>query len=54
MSRISSAPFVRSEQFVDAIATLSKKNPKVASFDVKSILDESFVQSAIDRGLDKR
>jgi len=51
---IPSAPFVRAEQFADAIATLGKLNPKVASFDVKKILDESFVQSAIDRGIDKR
>lgn len=51
---IPSAPFVRAEQFSDAIATLSKLNPKVATFDLKKILDESFVQSAIDRGLDKR
>jgi len=51
---IPSAPFVRAEQFADAIATLGKLNPNVASFDVKKILDESFVQSAIDRGIDKR
>jgi len=51
---IPSAPFVRVDQFADAIATLGKLNPKVASFDVTKILDESFVKSAIDRGIDKR
>jgi len=51
---IPSDPYVRANQFADAIETLSKKNPKVATFDVQSILDESFVKSAIDRGLDKQ
>ncbi len=51
---IPSAPFVRADQFTDAIATLGKTNEKVKTFDVKKILDESFVQSAIDRGIDKR
>lgn len=51
---IPSAPFVRADQFADAIQTLGKTNEKVRTFDVKKILDESFVQSAIDRGLDKR
>ncbi len=51
---IPSAPFVRADQFADAIQTLGKTNEKVRTFDVKKILDESFVQSAIDRGVDKR
>ena len=47
-------PFPRPELFVDAQATLSKTNAKVKDLDVKTILDVSFVQSAADRGLDKK
>lgn len=47
-------PFPKPELFVDAQATLSKTNPKVKDLDVKTILDASFVQSAADRGLDKK
>jgi len=45
------APFARKEQFNDAIEQLGKKNPAVRTFDVAKILDESFVQSAVDRGV---
>jgi NitT/TauT family transport system substrate-binding protein len=47
-------PFPRPELFTDVQATLAKKNPKVKDLDVKTILDASFVQSAADRGLDKK
>jgi NitT/TauT family transport system substrate-binding protein len=47
-------PFPRPELFVDAQATLIKTNAKVKDLDVKTILDASFVQSAADRGLDKK
>jgi NitT/TauT family transport system substrate-binding protein len=47
-------PFPKPELFADAQATLSKTNPKVKDLDVKTILDASFVQSAADRGLDKK
>jgi NitT/TauT family transport system substrate-binding protein len=49
---ISSQPFPKVEQFDDSIATLSKTNPSIATFDLKKILDPSFVQSAVDRHLD--
>jgi len=49
---IASQPFPKVEQFKDSIATLSKSNPKLTSFDVASLLDPSFVQSAVDRHLD--
>ena len=49
---ISSQPFPKVEQFADAVATLSKTNPKIATFDVSNILDPSFVQSAVNRHLD--
>ena len=47
-------PFPKPELFVDAQATLAKTNAKVKDLDVKTILDASFVQSAADRGLDKK
>ncbi len=46
-------PYPRPEQFVDALTVLGEKNPRLKGFDVKTILDPSFVQSAGDRGLNK-
>src|SRR5438132_138818 len=51
---IPSAPYVRADQFGDVIQTLGRTNEKVRTFDVSKILDESFVKSAIDRGVDTR
>jgi NitT/TauT family transport system substrate-binding protein len=48
-----SQPFAKPEYFQEAISTLSKNNDKVKSFDLGKVLDASYVQSAIDRGLDK-
>jgi NitT/TauT family transport system substrate-binding protein len=47
-------PFPRPELFADAQATLAKTNPKIKDLDVKTLVDPSFVQSAADRGLDKK
>ncbi len=47
-------PFPKPELFVDVQTTLSKTNPKVKDVDVKTVVDASFVQSAADRGLDKK
>jgi NitT/TauT family transport system substrate-binding protein len=47
------APYPTPEQFADSITELSKKNPALKNFDVSKILDRSFVQSAVDRGLTK-
>lgn len=47
-------PYPKPELFADSISELSGKNPKVKGFDVSKILDDSFVKSAGDRGLDKR
>jgi hypothetical protein len=33
----------------DAVEVLSQKNPKVKDFDVKKMIDDSFVKSAADR-----
>jgi NitT/TauT family transport system substrate-binding protein len=46
-------PYPKVEQFADAKEELGKKNEKVKNFDVAKLLDESFVKSAADRGLDK-
>jgi hypothetical protein len=49
----STAPFPRPEMCRDSVAELAESNPNLASFDVSSILDPSFVQSGVDRGLAK-
>lgn len=48
-----SLPYPKAEYFQEAVTTLGKNNEKVASFDLSKVLDQSFVQSAADRGLDK-
>ncbi len=48
-----SQPTIKKEDFADAVAVLSATNPKVKDFDVSKILDNSFVESAVQRGLDK-
>lgn len=50
---IPSVPAPKQEQFADAISILSDKNDKVKSLDLGRIIDPSFVQSAVDRGLNK-
>jgi len=46
-------PFARPEMFADAQSILGASNAAVKSYDVTKMLDTSFVQSAVDRGLDK-
>ncbi|HLQ34162.1 MAG TPA: hypothetical protein VK457_15865 [Chloroflexota bacterium] len=48
-----SAPTIKTEDFADAVTVLAETNPKVKDFDVKKIIDNSLVQSAVERGLDK-
>ncbi len=47
-------PYARPEQFADAKAVLGEKNEAVRNFDATKVLDDSFVKSAADRGVDKR
>ncbi len=47
----SKVPFVRPEAFADSIELLSQQNEKLIGFDQNTIIDNSFVQSAQDRGL---
>lgn len=44
-------PYPKVEQYDNAKQQLASSNDKVASFDVASMLDASYVQSAADRGL---
>jgi NitT/TauT family transport system substrate-binding protein len=42
-------PYPRPEQFTDVLPNLAAKNDKAQGFDVSTIMDPSFVQSAADR-----
>jgi NitT/TauT family transport system substrate-binding protein len=44
-------PWVRAEAFGDSVQLLGESNERLASFDPNTIVDNSFVQSAADRGL---
>ena len=44
-------PVTSVAQFADVVAQLSPSNEKIKDFDISSILDTSFVQSAMDRKL---
>ncbi len=46
-------PYPKADQLSDAIEQLGEKNANAKSFNVGKILDDSFVKSAADRGLDK-
>jgi NitT/TauT family transport system substrate-binding protein len=47
-------PFPKPEMFADAQSILGVKSDKVKNYDVTKMLDTTFVQSAVDRGLDKK
>jgi NitT/TauT family transport system substrate-binding protein len=44
-------PAVTPEQFADTIDSLAKNNPKVKDIDIRTMIDPSFVQTAVDKGL---
>jgi hypothetical protein len=50
---VPSQPFPRPEIFTAMLASLGQTSERVRGVDIKTILDPSFVQSAIDRGVDK-
>jgi len=50
----STQPLPKPEMFADAQTILGAKSDKVKNYDVTRMLDTTFVQSAIDRGLDKK
>jgi NitT/TauT family transport system substrate-binding protein len=51
---LASLPYPKPELFAAAQETLGASNAAVKTIDVKTIVDESFVKSAADRGVDKR
>ena len=53
MNLFPSLPYAKADQLADSVTVLGATNEKVKSYDVKKMLDESFVKSAADRGLDK-
>lgn len=46
-----SLPYAKPEQFSQIVEIGAQTNPKVKGFDVNSVLDQTFVKSAEDRGL---
>ena len=50
---VPNSPDIKADGFTDSVAVLSAKNPNVKNFDVNKIIDDSLVQSAVQRGLDK-
>jgi NitT/TauT family transport system substrate-binding protein len=46
-------PEVRADHFADSVTTLGATNDKVKTFDLTKLIDNSFVQDAVKRGLDK-
>ena len=51
---LAALPYPKPELFAAAQETLGATNAAVKSIDVKTMVDESFVKSAADRGLDKK
>ena len=47
-------PSVVPEQFADTLSALAANNPKMKDVDVKSIIDPSFIQNAVDKGFAAR
>jgi ABC-type nitrate/sulfonate/bicarbonate transport system substrate-binding protein len=47
-------PYPRAEHFADAVAQLAETNPAVRDFNMAGLLDASFVQSAVERGVGRR
>lgn len=48
-----SEPYATPEQFADVIPVITQQTSKLKDFDVNTVIDNSFVKSAIDRGLSK-
>jgi NitT/TauT family transport system substrate-binding protein len=53
LKTMAAVPLPKLEQFKATADQVALQNPKVKELDVAKILDASFVQSAVDRGLDK-
>ncbi|HEX6512696.1 MAG TPA: ABC transporter substrate-binding protein [Chloroflexota bacterium] len=46
-------PDIKPDAFADSVEVLSAKNPNVKNFDLNKIIDDSLVQSAMQRGVGK-
>ncbi len=46
-------PYPKAEQFTDSVAVIAERNPAAKTYDLKKLLDPSFIQSAADRGVNK-
>lgn len=46
-------PYAKAEHLADSVRVLGAKNDKIKAFDLSKMLDESFVKSAAERGLNK-
>jgi hypothetical protein len=51
---LATLPYPKPELWAAAQETLGLSNAAVKNIDVKTIVDESFVKNAADRGVDKR
>ena len=49
-----SVPMTHVANFSDMLSTLGAENPKIATLDISKFIDNSLVQSAVDRGLAHR
>ena len=47
-------PYARADALADSVRVLGAKNDKIKAYDLSKMLDESFVKSAADRGLNKQ
>jgi NitT/TauT family transport system substrate-binding protein len=50
---LQSQPFVTADQFADSAKVMAGANPKVGQLDIASLIDDSFVRDAVNRGLGK-
>lgn len=47
-------PYIKAADYADAKTVLAQKNPKVKSYDVNKMIDNSFVKSAAARGIQNK
>lgn len=50
---VTTEPYSKPEQFADIVALINAKTGKLKDFDTAKVIDNSFVQSAVERGLAK-
>jgi ABC-type nitrate/sulfonate/bicarbonate transport system substrate-binding protein len=50
---LASEPYAKAEHFVDVVSVINAQSGKLKDFDVNSVIDNSLVQSSIQRGMNK-